>query len=215
MGHPGRKTGKTFTCKQCGNAFYRTPGQIRLGAVVTCSKACLSFYKRGPNATFWGRRHSDATRQRISESRTGKGLKNQHAKGYKHTDAARARIAEASKRMWLEHRDKMIDSLPRGTFHPAYKPYGERKYQELKFSETQRREWIDTMCAYCGSKEYLELDHIVPLFDGGTNIKENSQTLCRGCNIWKIRNVDLPRFTAAKAIQGDQINPASPRQNSS
>lgn len=204
MGRPGVKTGQTFSCKQCGKEFYRTPGQVRLGAVITCSKSCLSLYKRGPNATFWGRRHSDSTRQRISLSRTGKGLKNKHAKGYRHTDAARERIAEASRRMWQEQRDKMLASLPRGAFHPAYKPYDERRYQELKFTECQRREWLETMCAYCGHTEDLELDHIIPLFDGGANIRENAQTLCRGCNIWKIRNVDLPRYLAAKALQGDQ-----------
>ena len=199
------RSGQYFDCKQCGKNFYRTPSHVKLGAVHTCSKACAALYKRGPNATFWGRRHSDATRKKIAESRTGKGLKNQHAKGYKHTDHARERIAEASRKLWAENRDKMLAALPRGWIHPNYKPISDRKYQELKFSEMQCREWKDTMCAYCGHQENLELDHIIPLFDGGTNIKENAQTLCRGCNLWKIRNVDIPRYHAAKAIQGDPI----------
>lgn len=205
MARPGVKTGKSFACKQCGTEFYRTPGQIKRGATVTCSKTCLSLYKRGPKATFFGRRHSDETRKKISESRKGKGLLNQHAKGYRHTDHARERIAAASRKLWGESREKMLAALPRGWVHPNYKPISERKYQELKFSMVQVREWIGESCEYCGHRESLELDHIIPLFDGGTNIRENAQTLCRGCNIWKIRNVDIPRYYAAKAIQGDPV----------
>jgi len=37
-------------------------------------------------------------------------------------------------------------------------------------------------CAYCGSTEKLEIDHIIPLARGGTNDSDNLQVLCRSCN---------------------------------
>ena len=37
-------------------------------------------------------------------------------------------------------------------------------------------------CAICGSKENLEVHHIVPISKGGTNEVENLAILCRKCN---------------------------------
>lgn len=38
------------------------------------------------------------------------------------------------------------------------------------------------VCAYCGSTDELQVDHIVPLKHGGTNDRSNLQVLCRSCN---------------------------------
>ena len=40
-------------------------------------------------------------------------------------------------------------------------------------------------CQYCGSKEELEVDHIVPLINGGTNEDDNLITACHKCNTLK------------------------------
>lgn len=37
-------------------------------------------------------------------------------------------------------------------------------------------------CLRCGSKEDLTIDHVIPLASGGSNRKNNLQTLCYGCN---------------------------------
>jgi hypothetical protein len=37
-------------------------------------------------------------------------------------------------------------------------------------------------CVYCGSKKLLEVDHIMPIAKGGTDDRDNLQTLCRPCN---------------------------------
>ena len=34
----------------------------------------------------------------------------------------------------------------------------------------------------CGSRENLEIDHVVPLARGGSNRLENLQLLCQDCN---------------------------------
>ena len=40
-------------------------------------------------------------------------------------------------------------------------------------------------CRKCGKAGVLEVDHILPLRDGGTHALENLQVLCRGCHIRK------------------------------
>ena len=40
-------------------------------------------------------------------------------------------------------------------------------------------------CVNCGSKERIELDHIIPLARGGQDIETNLIPVCRGCNARK------------------------------
>ena len=37
-------------------------------------------------------------------------------------------------------------------------------------------------CAYCGSRRFLSVDHVIPVSDGGGDNPENLQTLCGKCN---------------------------------
>lgn len=37
-------------------------------------------------------------------------------------------------------------------------------------------------CKKCGSKEWLTIDHIIPVSQGGPDREHNMQTLCRVCN---------------------------------
>lgn len=40
-------------------------------------------------------------------------------------------------------------------------------------------------CKKCGSQEFLELDHIIPISKGGKEKESNYQTLCKKCNVRK------------------------------
>lgn len=42
-------------------------------------------------------------------------------------------------------------------------------------------------CCRCGASHSLQLDHIVPVANGGTNTKDNIQQLCKGCHYLKSR----------------------------
>lgn len=66
------------------------------------------------------------------------------------------------------------------------------------FSLKNRKAWKEKECKWCGSTTKLNLDHIIPLFDGGTSVRSNAQTLCHPCNIWKLHHVDMPRFVAGR-----------------
>jgi len=43
----------------------------------------------------------------------------------------------------------------------------------------------DNTCIYCGSKEHLTLDHILPLNQGGSHSEDNLVVACRSCNCSK------------------------------
>ena len=43
-------------------------------------------------------------------------------------------------------------------------------------------------CVKCGSRENLEIDHVVPLARGGSSRLENLQLLCQRCN--RMKGVD-------------------------
>ena len=54
-----------------------------------------------------------------------------------------------------------------------------RNFQRLK------RRIPKTGCAYCGSTNNLELDHIKPYYEGGKSELSNLQWLCRDCHVKK------------------------------
>jgi hypothetical protein len=43
-------------------------------------------------------------------------------------------------------------------------------------------------CVYCGSDQYLQVDHYQPVFAGGSNDILNLKTACRSCNARKGHN---------------------------
>lgn len=44
-----------------------------------------------------------------------------------------------------------------------------------------REEW-NNECAYCGSKENLTIDHVIPQSKGGTDFTKNVVCCCHSCN---------------------------------
>jgi len=55
-------------------------------------------------------------------------------------------------------------------------------YSSLKWKIFRRDGFA---CQNCGSQEFLELDHVIPISKGGKDEEENYQTLCKKCNVSK------------------------------
>jgi hypothetical protein len=47
-------------------------------------------------------------------------------------------------------------------------------------------------CVYCGSKQSLHFDHIIPISKGGDNSSANVQILCQACNLKKSDKIAVP-----------------------
>ncbi len=95
---------------------------------------------------------------------------------------------------WRLHRDEMIKSLTK----PKTR---EMMRYRREFTPYQKKTWKDSECKWCGVTDQLELDHVIPIVGGGINIKENAQTLCRKCNLWKMVYMDRPYQIAYLAIK--------------
>jgi 5-methylcytosine-specific restriction endonuclease McrA len=94
------------------------------------------------------------------------------------------------------NRDVMISYFP-----AENKPRELQRYRR-NFTRLQRRTWKAQNCVWCKSTDGLELDHIISVIAGGTNVKANCQTLCKSCNLWKSIFIDKPFYLAKLAIQG-------------
>lgn len=204
---PTPRTGQEVPCAVCGKMVYKQAAYLARGhRRITCgSLECKSANFRGENNPFWGKVHDEETRKRIRSGRRANPPKGRTGppKGYKHTPEALEKMREALRKRWAENRDAMIARLPRGINHHFHKEPEQRRYRK-NFTPLQRREWTESSCLWCGTNERLTLDHIIPVFDGGTNEKYNAQTLCHPCNLWKLQYVDRPRYLAGLGSKAGQ-----------
>lgn len=192
---PKRK-GHEVPCVVCGTMKYRDLAYIARTKRITCaSPECRSQAGRGENNPFWGKIHSEETRERIKETKRsrpapkGTGPK----KGiFRQTPEAKAKMSEALRLRWALNRDKMLAQY---AHLKREKPREELRYRR-NFTDAQRRDWKEPHCAWCKTSDDLVLDHIIPVSCGGENVRQNAQTLCRYCNIWKMAYVDRPLFLA-------------------
>ncbi|MGN7135815.1 HNH endonuclease [Streptomyces pseudogriseolus] len=75
---------------------------------------------------------------------------------------------------------------------PVERPWARRSARNSA-SGTERRAWDRHIrpralardgfaCTRCGARERLEVDHVLPIAQGGTWTLENAQTLCHDCH---------------------------------
>ncbi len=202
---PWRKNGQTFVCSQCGGIFYRKASYVERGITKTCGKReCVSKSMLGANNPYWGKEHSPELKKALSEMKTanpkGKRRYGPEKGSFKHTPEARAKMSEALRQRWAANRDAML-----ARFQKEPKPREEQRYR-LAFTPWQRKNWKGPNCVWCKSTDALVLDHILPVSAGGTNIKENAQTLCQPCNLWKSANIDRPLHLAILAVRSGSVN---------
>ena len=66
----------------------------------------------------------------------------------------------------------------------------------LKSTEwTRTLKYFNHQCAYCGSAEYLEQDHVIPVSRGGHYTPDNIIPACRSCNASKNNKIMQDWFT--------------------
>lgn len=201
-----RRKGGYFNCKNCGEVFYRRPSHVRRGITKTCGKReCISAVTMGENNPYWGKNHSPEVRAIIKEKRR-KARRPKIIRGpddkphgplkgsYVASKEAREKISEAVRRDWRVNRDKRLAACAKSGETQRLNHICKEPRHRLRFTPMQKRDWQDTKCAWCDETQDLVLDHILPVMAGGKNTRANAQTLCRKCNLWKMRYIDRPLF---------------------
>lgn len=152
------------------------------------------------NKSKYGYKTKPASKERKEKAR----LFNIGKHNFKHTPEALKKISEASKKLWKQkwYRDKMMKVFNRPNFGQWKKgtiPWN--KWKKLsegrkgkEFYKGTRRRIKKEKCKWCGSKENLEYDHIVPIGKTGTNDDKNCQVLCKKCNLLKRNIMDYPEL---------------------
>ena len=200
---PNRRLGEELQCTVCGKSFYRKRSQIARGVHKTCGDPeCISQSLKGGNNPFWGKGHTTEVRAYISKIRSaresGKRVYGPLKGTFTQTPEARAKMSKALRQRWAENRDIML-----ARFQRPPKPREEQRHRKA-FTPWQRKNWKDEKCCWCGATKQLVLDHIISVRDGGVNVRENAQTLCQPCNIWKMVYVDRSLHLARLALQAAQ-----------
>lgn len=57
---------------------------------------------------------------------------------------------------------------------------------DRRIPERIRREILDASCAYCGGPFPTEVDHVIPIAQGGTSERSNLAPACEPCNREKL-----------------------------
>ena len=103
-------------------------------------------------------------------------------------------VDDYKQRIADERREAFREWQTRGPAANAKRPDGSPLYRvrhdgtiartaPLSASRKRRvRERDDHACVLCGAADNLEIDHIVPYRDGGSNELDNLRTLCRPCH---------------------------------
>ena len=101
-------------------------------------------------------------------------------------------VDDYKQRIADERREAFREWQTRGPAANAKRPDGSPLYRvrhdgtrtaPLSASRKRRvRERDGHACVLCGAADNLEIDHIVPYRDGGSNELDNLRTLCRPCH---------------------------------
>ena len=128
----------------------------------------------------------DATR-RFRSSEKGKKYLKDYSKSemckntsrrYRQSEKGRAGDSKRSKKYYSTEKGKLV-ARKNATKHRHNKRAG-GEFDIDVWNEKLVR--LNHRCVYCGTKENIGIDHIVPVSRGGSNHVDNLQPLCRSCN---------------------------------
>jgi len=141
---------------------------------------------KGHNNPFYGKRHSEETKRKMSEIR----IKKKETLGYLHTPESKRKISETMKKIANTPKNKLrVSSQMRGKNNPSWRggisfePYG------LEFNNRFKemiRERDNYCCILCNIKQEdikirLDVHHID--YDKLNSFVQNCLALCRGCHV--------------------------------
>lgn len=196
---------KMKDCLICKNIFRKPSHEsyLQWEKRKFCSPHCARKNPILGKHTAWnkGRKWEESVKKKVSQSRLGKCLGNQNAKGHKPNCTTFGK---------MENHPHWLGGISKGE--------NKREYYRKKCLERVARkndaigshtleEWLSIkikygfMCLCCKKNEpeiKLTEDHIIPLSRGGSDYIGNIQPLCGSCN--SIKNIHATNFTINQVI---------------
>lgn len=149
----------TKECSWCGGdkriAEYRVDSQEKFFCSEDHCHEWMRNNLKGENALFYGKEHTEETKQKMSEAAEGRGGEDHHWYGRNHTEETKRKIGEGNK------------GTNTGKDHPLWKGGASKKFSKaFHRNRSKVRERDDYECRLCGmsKEEHYELckrDHHV------------------------------------------------------
>lgn len=184
-GNPRR--GRLVKCHSCGTETYKKQSRIRRDLLHFCSDRCRL---KAISENQIDRKFDQASEKK----RTGIKFRccicgrekyqrvSYHQRGVNKTCGNPKCVSAYARSLW---------NLPPFNEQTRKRPKSPSR-RATNFTAKQRKEWLGETCEFCGAKDNLCLDHIIPVSAGGQSVRENAQTLCQPCNNWKVKVFDRP-----------------------
>ncbi len=166
-----------YTCEICGKQGNRCYSKDKVPAHFFCSRECQNKWQKTREDIVL-RNKDPAFRKKVSD-----GLKRRKAilgENY-HSEDTKKKIGESTINHW-EHYDeqkktKMLGVLKKNaTVRRTYGPY------DLAWKQLSHEMCKKGICHRCGSKDKLQVHHIIPVKNGGTRENKNLVVLCSSCH---------------------------------
>lgn len=138
-------------CRACGSSFKRWPSELKYGKGKHCSRACADADRKGSSNPFFGRSHSEASKDLISKSRTGKhgGPSNHNWCGGVTLQTGREFFTPAVRRKWLAEACARCGTAQRLELDHILPVFAGGK---------SVRSNIQTLCAPCNKRKFQHED---------------------------------------------------------
>ena len=141
----------------------------------------------------WLNKNPDKVQEYKERYKNKYGAGSEYRKEYREKN--REILREKKRRYYERNKEKVMESNNRWRKDNIDKvQFANRKYYQRKrssFHHYEESDWVYALnffshsCAYCGGKEKMEQEHIVPVSKGGPYIASNIIPACRSCNASK------------------------------
>lgn len=166
-----------YICETCGKPGHRSYAQGKVPSHFFCSRDCQNEWQKTREDIVAKNRDPDF-RKKVSA-----GLKRRKEKlgvDY-HSPETKRKIGDATIEHWENYDDKtrsrMLEVLQNNAAaRRTYGPY------DLAWHQLSKKMCKNSICHRCGSREKLQVHHIIPTKSGGTREKRNLVVLCSSCH---------------------------------
>ncbi|MCD7824257.1 MAG: HNH endonuclease [Oscillospiraceae bacterium] len=166
-----------YICETCGKSGHRCYAQGKVPSHFFCSRECQNEWQKTREDIVLKNKDPEF-RKKVSAGL--KRRKQELGENY-HSPETKRKIGDATLEHWENYDDEtrahMLQVLQDNA--TARRTYGDYDYEWSQLSAQMRENGI---CHRCGSREKLDVHHIIPTKQGGTRAPRNLVVLCSSCH---------------------------------